>query len=82
MIRPGKHLNLNVCVLRIAAIVLRHLQRLRVESFDGLLAHVRDHVGNDAEIWFVASLDFVYLMGRVEYRPQTDTFEFVGHDLQ
>jgi hypothetical protein len=80
MIKPGKHLNLDVCVLRIAAVVLTHLRRLRVEKFNTLLSLVRNEVGDDGEVWFVAALDFLYLVGRIEYQSQTDTFEFIGSE--
>jgi hypothetical protein len=78
MIRPAKHLNLNVCVLRIAAIVLAHLQRFRVEGCTTLLAKVREAAGPDAEVWFLPAIDLLYLLGRIEYHAKTDTFEFIG----
>jgi hypothetical protein len=78
MIKPGKHLNLNVCVVRIATIVLAHLQRYRVEGCTTLLKKVKDAAGDDAEIWFLPALDFLFLLGRVDYHPKTDTFEYLA----
>ena len=78
MIRPGKHLNLNVCVLRIATVVLSHLQRHRVEGFQTLLNKVRDTAGEDAEVWFIPALDFLFLLGRINYLPQRDTVEYLS----
>jgi len=78
MIKPGKHLNLNVCVLRIAAIVLAHLQRYRVEGCTALLKAVQEAAGDDAEVWFLPAIDFLYLMGRVDYHSHTDTFEYLA----
>ncbi len=78
MIRPGKHLNLNLCVLRIATIVLSHLQRHRVESFQSLLQKVRDKAGEDAEVWFIPALDLLFLLGRINYLPQRDTVEYLA----
>ena len=78
MIRPEKHLNLNLCVLRIATIVLTHLQRHRVEGFQSLLQKVRDTAGEDAEVWFIPALDLLFLLGRINYLPQRDTVEYVA----
>ena len=78
MIRPGKHLNLNLCVLRIATIVLSHLQRHRVERSQSLLQKVRDTAGDDAEVWFIPALDLLFLLGRINYLPQRDTVEYVA----
>ena len=78
MIRPGKHLNLNLCVLRIATIVLAHLQRHRVEGFQLLLQKVRNTAGEDAEVWFIPALDFLFLLGRIDYLPQRDTVEYLA----
>ncbi len=78
MIRPGKHLNLDLCVLRIATVVLSHLQRHRVESFQKLLQKVRDTAGEDAEVWFIPALDLLFLLGRINYLPQRDTVEYVA----
>lgn len=78
MIKPGKHLNLNVCVVRIATIVLAHLQRYRVEGCTTLLRKVKDAAGDDAEVWFLPAIDFLFLLGRIDYRPKTDTFEYLA----
>jgi hypothetical protein len=78
MIKPAKHLNLDVCVVRIAAIILSHLQRHRVENCTKLLAKVRETAGTDAEVWFLPALDLVYLLGRLQYQAKNDTFEYIA----
>ena len=78
MIKPGKHLNLNVCVLRIAVIVLSHLQRYRLESCTALIRKVRETAGEDAVVWFLPALDFLFLLGQIDYHAQTDTLEYRG----
>lgn len=79
MIKPGKHLNLNICVVRIATIVLAHLQRYRVEGCTNLIKKVKDAAGDDdAEVWFLPAVDFLFLLGRIDYHPKTDTFEYLA----
>lgn len=77
MIQPQKHLNLNICVLRISALVLAHLRRQRVEKFPTLLEKTKAVVGADAEILFLPAVNLLFLLGRLAYHPHTDIFEYL-----
>lgn len=76
MILPSKHLNLNTCVLRAASILLLKLQATRVCSYANLRACL-DVFGENADIAFGHSLHLLFLLGRIEYRPQTDSIEYI-----
>lgn len=76
MIRPAKHLNLNTCVLRAASRILARLQQDRACRFDDLRASLTD-LGDDAEVVFLPTINFLFLLGRVHYHPQTDSFEYL-----
>lgn len=76
MIRPAKHLNLNTCVLRAASRLLARLQQERICRFADLRACLAD-LGDDAEVVFLPTIHFLYLVGRVDYHPQTDSFEYL-----
>lgn len=76
MIRPAKHLNLNTCVLRVASRLLARLQRERICRFNELRDSVSD-LGEDADVVFLPTIHFLYLLGRVDYHPQTDSFEYL-----
>jgi len=76
MIRPAKHLNLNTCVLRAASRLLARLQKERICRFTDLRACLTD-LGDDDEVIFLPTIHFLYLVGRVEYHPQTDSFEYL-----
>jgi hypothetical protein len=58
MLAPKKHLNLDVSVVRIAAIVLRELQRRGVMEFERLRATVVRRVGFDGDLSFLPALSF------------------------
>jgi len=76
MIRPAKHLNLDSCVLRAAAVLLVRLREERVCGFSDL----RDSMelfGEDAEPIFMPTIHFLFLLGRIDYHPQTDSFEYL-----
>ena len=81
MIRPQKHLNLNVCVLRISAVMLARLRRARVERFGALLEATKEVIGADAEILFMPAVNLLFLLGRLTYHPHTDTFEYTEPSL-
>jgi len=76
MIRPAKHLNLNTCVLRAASQLLARLQRERICRFSDLRGSLVD-LGEDADVVFLPTIHFLYLLGRVDYHSQTDSFEYL-----
>jgi hypothetical protein len=76
MLTPRKHLNLDVSVIRVASIILRELQKRGVIEFERLRGIVMKRVGSDADITFLPSLSFLYLLGKIEYHPKNDTIEY------
>ena len=76
MIRPAKHLDLNTCVLRVASILLAKLQSVRVCTYVDLETSLSE-IGEDAEVTYVHAVHLLFLLGRVEYHPQTDSLEYV-----
>ena len=79
MIRPSKHLDLNTCVLRAASILLSKLQSVRVCTYADLRASL-SVIGEDADVTFVHAVHLLFLLGRVDYHPQTDSLEYVQHE--
>jgi hypothetical protein len=60
-----------------ALILLARLRVRRLVEYDALLRYARNAVvGGD--VLFLPSLNFLYLMGLVDYHPKTDAFEYVG----
>jgi hypothetical protein len=76
MLTPRKHLNLDVSVIRIAAIMLRELKKRSVVEMERLRTVVIRRVGPDGELSFLPALNFLFLVGKVEYHLQNDTLEF------
>lgn len=76
MIRAAKHLNLNTCVLRAASILLKNLQSQRLCSYEELQASLKP-LGDAADVLFLPTIHFLYLLGRVEYHSQNDSFEYL-----
>lgn len=79
MLRPNKHSHPDRTVISVALIVLARLRARRLEEYDALRKYARNAViGGD--VLFQPSLQFLYLLGLVEYHPKTDAIEYVGHN--
>lgn len=76
MIRAAKHLNLDSCVLRAAAVLLMRLREERICRFSDLHQALAQ-LGEDADPVFMPTIHFLFLMGRIDYHPQTDSFEYL-----
>jgi len=76
MLTPRKHLNLEVSVVRISALMLKELRRRGVVEFEPLRKLVVRRVGPDGEFSFLPALSFLFLLGKVEYHAKNDTIEY------
>jgi len=77
MLRPTKHSHPDRTVINLSLLLLSRLKRCRIEEYEGLrnLAK-RSIIGGD--VLFLPALNFLYLVGLIEYRPKTDVIEYVG----
>ena len=77
MLRPTKHSHPDRTVINVSLLLLSRLKDRRVDEYDVLRKFAKKHVvGGD--VLFLPALNFLYLMGLVEYRPKTDAAEYVG----
>lgn len=77
MLRPTKHSHPDRTVINVSLRLLVLLRARRVADYDALLNYVKKSVvGGD--VLFLPALNFLYLMGLVDYRPKTDAVEYVG----
>ena len=77
MLSPTKHSHPDRTVINVALLLLRRLREHRVDEYTKLRGYVKKSVlGGD--VLLVPALNFLYLMGLVEYRPKTDAIEYVG----
>jgi hypothetical protein len=75
MLRPSKHSDPDQTVLAAATTLLRALRRKRIVSFDELKDSLRNQ---SPETLFIPAVNFLYLVGLVEYRHVVDSFEYMG----
>jgi hypothetical protein len=77
MLRPTKHTHPDRTVINVSLLLLTRLKALRVDEYDLLRKFAKKSVvGGD--VLFLPALNFLYLMGLIEYRPKTDAVEYIG----
>lgn len=77
MLRPTKHSHPDRTVINVSLLLLAQLKKRRVDEYEALRKFSKKCVvGGD--VLFLPALNFLYLMGLIEYRPKTDAIEYVG----
>jgi hypothetical protein len=84
MLTPHKHLKLNTSLLSLSALALDYLHKYRSVPYHQLYAHLErrtrlreERDTDDVRIMFAPTLSFLFLLGKVQYHPQNDLFEYV-----
>lgn len=77
MLRPHKHMNPDRSVLNLSAIILERLKVLRSEGYSNLVCYAKEKT-RDGDTLFAGAISLLFVLGLVEYRPRTDSFEYVG----
>lgn len=77
MLRPTKHSHPDRTVINVSLLLLGRLKTRRLDNYDSLRKYVKKAVvGGD--VLFLPALNFLYLMGLIDYRPKTDAVEYLG----
>ena len=77
MLRPTKHSHPDRTVINISLLLLARLKVRRVDDYDGLRKYAKKAIAG-GDVLFLPALNFLSLMGLIEYRPKTDAVEYVG----
>jgi len=77
MLRPTKHSHPDRTVISMSLLLMARLKIRRLDDYDSLRKYAKKAVvGGDALL--LPALNFLYLVGLIEYRPKTDAVEYVG----
>jgi hypothetical protein len=77
MLKPTKHSHPDRTVINLSLLLLTRLRTRRLDDYDSLRKYAKKAViGGD--VLFRAALNFLYLLGLIDYRPKTDSVEYVG----
>lgn len=77
MLRPTKHSHPDRTIIGVALLLLGRLKSRRLDEYDGLRKYARKAVAG-GDVLFLPALNFLFLLGLVEYRPKTDSIEYRG----
>ena len=77
MITPNKHMKLEVSVLNISTTILARLNETSPQKYDELYNSVVIKHGEKAKVNFLASLDFLFLLKKINYLKDLDSFEVI-----
>jgi hypothetical protein len=77
MLKPTKHSHPDRTVVHVSLLLLMRMKTLRLEGYDDLRAFAKKAV-TGGDVLFLPALNFLYLLGLVDYRPKTDSLEYVG----
>lgn len=77
MLRPSKHSHPDKTILHVAVLILKRIKCRRLEEFEALKAFVAKSVRGGATLYLPA-LGLLFLLGLLQYRPKTDSLEYVG----
>lgn len=77
MLRPTKHTHPDRTIIYVSLRLLTRLKARRLDDYDGLREYSKKAVPG-GDVLFLPALNFLYLLGLIEYRPKTDAVEYVG----
>lgn len=77
MLRPTKHSHPDRTVINVSLLLLLRLKARRVDEYDILRKYAKKRVAG-GDVLFLPALNFLYLLGLIEYLPKTDSIEYVG----
>jgi hypothetical protein len=76
MIKPTKHSHPDKTVVYASFIMLKELRKKRIVSYSDLYQLIKNKV-TSGEFLFMPSLNFLFLLGLIEYRVKTDSVEYI-----
>lgn len=77
ILRPTKHSHPDRTVINVSVLLLGRLKSRRLDEYHDLLKYAKKAV-KGGDILFLPALNFLYLMGLIDYRPKTDSVEYLG----
>ncbi len=77
MLRPTKHSHPDRTIINMSRLLLTRLKTRRLEDYESLRKYAKKAV-TGGEVLFLPALNFLYLLGLIEYRPKTDAVEYIG----
>jgi len=77
MLKPDKYLDFDVCIINISASIIEILLKNDISYYIEVLNHVKRIHSNNSKYEFQNALNFLYLLGKIEYSEHNDTLELI-----
>jgi hypothetical protein len=77
MLRPTKHSHPDRTIINLSVLLLARLKIRRLDDYYGLQKYAKKTISG-GDVLFLPALNFLYLMGLIDYRPKTDSVEYLG----
>lgn len=77
MLKPTKFLDLNNCVINIAGEIIKVLIIEKKVSYTFIYNTLKEKYYNNFEYYFLPAIDFLFLLGKIKYSPETDCLELI-----
>ena len=74
MIKPDRHTNPKYSILNISTVILSELNVFYSIQYDNLLNKITETLGDEAKMNFPYALNFLFLLGKLNYEQTTDSF--------
>jgi len=74
MIKPDRHTNPKYSILNISTVILSELNVFYAIQYDNLLNKIITVLGDEAKVNFPYALNFLFLLGKLNYEQKTDSF--------
>lgn len=81
MLRPTKYTNPNISILAISAELLKLGKSTNSYSYPDLLDKVVARKGIEAKSMFLPALNFLFLVGKVQYEQKGDIITFSNENI-
>lgn len=75
MIKLDRHTNPKYSILNISMVILSELNVFYSIQYDNLLNKITDTLGDEAKMNFPYALNFLFLLGKLNYEQKTDSFK-------
>ncbi|CEP81960.1 hypothetical protein QJR30_01660 [Paraclostridium sordellii] len=77
MIKPTKFLNLESCVINVSKEIIIALDENESLKYSELQSKLKHKLKEGYEYNFIPALDFLFLLGKLKYSPNTDSLELI-----
>ncbi len=77
MLKPTKYLNLELSVIRVSSEILKVLRANQSMKYDEVLSYLCETICDDVRHVFLSSINFLFLLGKLDYHVMSDSLEYI-----